>query len=61
MFNNSTSNISVSTWNDQVFLTPEDCGLEGQSFIATGIGIGINGQLSADTTWTQVECLTQAL
>ena len=53
MFNNSTSNISVTAWNDQVFLTPEDCGLEVQSFIASGI----NGQLSVDTTWTQVEFL----
>ena len=49
MFNNSTNNVSISDWNVQVFVNPDDHSLDGKTFLTSGIGINHTPEAS----WTQ--------
>ena len=49
MFNNSTNNASISDWNVQVFINPDDHSLDGKTFLTSGIGINH----TPETSWTQ--------
>ena len=49
MFNNSTNNVSISDWNVQVFVNPDDHSLDGRTFLTSGIGINHTPEAS----WTQ--------
>ena len=51
MFNNSTNNVSVSDWDVQVFINPDDCSLDGKTFLTSGIGI--NGYPTPETSGSQ--------
>ena len=51
MFNNSTNNISVSDWDVQVFINPDDCSLDGKTFLTSGMGI--NGYPTPETSRSQ--------
>ena len=51
MFNNFTNNVSVSDWDVQVFINPDDCSLDSKTFLTSGIGI--NGYQTPETIGTQ--------